>query len=62
MKYLTSIRDDKYLNIVLEYVENGSMHDIIVKFGVLPEGLVQIYTTQILSGLCYLHTQGIIHR
>jgi serine/threonine protein kinase len=48
--------------LILEYVDNGSLHDIIFKFGPLPECLVQFYAKQILNALCYLHIKGIIHR
>ena len=32
---------------MLEYVENGSMHEVVKRFGQLPEALVQLYTTQV---------------
>lgn len=54
--------DDESLNVVLEFVENGSLHDIGKKFGIFPESLVRIYIMQILEGLLYLHKQNILHR
>jgi serine/threonine protein kinase len=50
------------LNIILEYIENGSLDSLIKKFGKLPENLVVIYVKQVLHGLDYLHRQGVIHR
>jgi len=32
VKYLDSIRSDDYLNIILEYVENGSLSSLLGKF------------------------------
>lgn len=34
---------DHYLNIILEYVENGSLDSLIKKFGKFPETLVATY-------------------
>ena len=50
------------MNIVLEYVENGSLDSMLKKFGKIPENLVQRYAFQVLQGLEYLHSKGIIHR
>eukprot|EP00928_Gymnodinium_smaydae_P007328 TRINITY_DN12649_c0_g3_i1.p1 TRINITY_DN12649_c0_g3~~TRINITY_DN12649_c0_g3_i1.p1 ORF type:complete len:1263 (-),score=243.51 TRINITY_DN12649_c0_g3_i1:178-3891(-) len=62
VKYIDSLRMDQTLNIVLEYVEGGSLASILKKFGAFPETLCAIYTLQILNGLQYLHAQGVIHR
>lgn len=63
VKYLDSIRSDEYLNIILEFVENGSLSSLLGKFqGAFPEQLCSHYITQVLKGLQYLHTQGVIHR
>jgi ankyrin repeat protein len=50
------------LYLVLEYVEGGSLADLVRRFGPLPESLVASYISQILDGLAYLHRQGIGHR
>lgn len=50
------------MNIILEYVENGSLESLIRKFGNFPETLVAIYIQQVLHGLEYLHSQLVIHR
>jgi serine/threonine protein kinase len=44
------------------YVENGSLENVLRKFGKFPESLVGIYISQVLQGLVYLHNQGVIHR
>ncbi|CAL9120902.1 unnamed protein product [Musa textilis] len=64
VKYLGSIKTKTHLHIILEYVENGSLANIIKpnKFGPFPESLVAVYIAQVLEGLVYLHEQGVIHR
>ena len=62
VKYHTSFKTKEFLNIVLEFVENGSLANTVKKFGSLPESLIAIYVEQVLQGLCYLHVQGVIHR
>jgi serine/threonine protein kinase len=43
-------------------MENGSLADILQKFGSFPEELVSKYSYQVLSGLDYLHNdKNILH-
>lgn len=47
----------------MEYVEGGSLASILKKLGgPLPEALVSKFVKQVLSGLIYLHSQGVVHR
>ena len=62
VKYIDTIKTKAYLHIVLEYVENGSLQNVIKKFGSFSESLTAIYITQVLRGLKYLHVQGVLHR
>lgn len=55
VKYEGLVRTEHYLNIVMEYVENGSLHNTLAAFGILPEALVASYVVKILEGLSYLH-------
>jgi serine/threonine protein kinase len=43
VKYIDSIYTDDHLNIVLEYVENGSLDSVVKKFGKIPETLVVLF-------------------
>ncbi|KAL1914549.1 uncharacterized protein VTP21DRAFT_8174 [Calcarisporiella thermophila] len=57
---------DKNLNskeiwLEMEYMDGGSLTDIIL-CGTLREGLVARVFTEILQGLSFLHSHGIIHR
>ena len=62
VKYIDYIQTDTHCNIILEYVEGGSLANIIKKLDPLSEQLVAIYIKQVLKGLAYLHKQGIVHR
>eukprot|EP01112_Ceratiomyxa_fruticulosa_P019583 TRINITY_DN6452_c0_g1_i1.p1 TRINITY_DN6452_c0_g1~~TRINITY_DN6452_c0_g1_i1.p1 ORF type:complete len:1073 (+),score=231.94 TRINITY_DN6452_c0_g1_i1:255-3473(+) len=62
VKYIKYIKTKESLYIVLEYVENGSLANIVKKFGKFPEPLVAVYIAQVLVGLQYLHEQGVVHR
>ncbi|GBE85072.1 predicted protein [Sparassis crispa] len=62
VKYKGFEKTQQYLYIILEFCENGSLHNICKKFGKFPETLVGVYISQVLEGLVYLHDQGVIHR
>jgi len=62
VKYYGFIKTKDFLNIILEYCENGSLQTIYKRFGQFPENLVAVYISQVLDGLLYLHEQGVIHR
>eukprot|EP00281_Chroomonas_sp_CCMP1168_P029703 CAMPEP_0206251608 /NCGR_PEP_ID=MMETSP0047_2-20121206/22121_1 /ASSEMBLY_ACC=CAM_ASM_000192 /TAXON_ID=195065 /ORGANISM="Chroomonas mesostigmatica_cf, Strain CCMP1168" /LENGTH=327 /DNA_ID=CAMNT_0053677585 /DNA_START=33 /DNA_END=1013 /DNA_ORIENTATION=+ len=62
VKYVDNIKTKDHLNIVLEFVENGSLANTVKKFGSLPESLIAVYIEQVLQGLSFLHEQGVIHR
>lgn len=46
----------------MEYVDAGSLSALVRHYGRFPESLVKVYMAQVLKGLHYLHTQGVIHR
>ncbi|KAJ1303227.1 hypothetical protein OPQ81_011425 [Rhizoctonia solani] len=62
VKYKGYVKTRDCLYIILEYCENGSLHNICKRFGKFPENLVAVYISQVLDGLVYLHEQGVIHR
>ncbi|KAI8070806.1 kinase-like domain-containing protein [Gongronella butleri] len=61
VRYIGFVQDTTYMNIVLEYVENGSLLSTVKAFGKLPEKLVGAYTYKILKGLEYLHDHDVVH-
>ena len=60
--YLGTESTGDALNIFLEYVPGGSIASLVARFGCFSESVVRVYTRQILMGLEYLHSNGIIHR
>lgn len=52
----------KALVIYMEYVDMGSLEDMVKQYGSLPEDITAKYTEQILKGIDYLHSHSIIHR
>ncbi|KAI8981903.1 kinase-like domain-containing protein, partial [Mycotypha africana] len=62
VKYEGFIKTHEHLNIVLEYVENGSLLHSLKQYGhALPEHLVARYCYDILQGLVYLHEKDVVH-
>ncbi|KAG0192790.1 hypothetical protein DFQ28_007694 [Apophysomyces sp. BC1034] len=61
VKYEGFIQSAEHMNIVLEYVENGSLQNTLKAFGSFPESLVASYCLRILEGLCYLHERDVVH-
>eukprot|EP00753_Platysulcus_tardus_P008248 PLAT15846.1.p1 GENE.PLAT15846.1~~PLAT15846.1.p1 ORF type:complete len:542 (+),score=221.91 PLAT15846.1:181-1626(+) len=62
VKYLGMQRGKNKLHIFLEYASGGSVLSTLKSFGPLSEAVIRRYVKQILEGLAYLHTHGIIHR
>ncbi|KAI3424220.1 hypothetical protein D9Q98_009576 [Chlorella vulgaris] len=62
VRYLGTEKTEDSLNIFLEYVPGGSIASLLAKFGSFQERVVRVYTKQILLGLEYLHSKGVMHR
>ncbi|KAJ6155574.1 Protein kinase byr2 [Penicillium chermesinum] len=62
VQYLGTAADDQHLNIFLEYVPGGSIATMLKQYNTFQEPLVKNFVRQILAGLAYLHSEGIIHR
>ncbi|KAI5064629.1 hypothetical protein GOP47_0021299 [Adiantum capillus-veneris] len=59
---LTALDDTPCFSIFLEYMEEGTIADLVKKSGGrLEEGRARECTRAILEGLCYLHKQGVVH-
>ncbi|CAM0911534.1 unnamed protein product [Alopecurus aequalis] len=61
-RYIGTVREEDSLNILLEFVPGGSIQSLLGRLGAFPEAVIRKYTKQILHGLEYLHSNGIIHR
>lgn len=53
-------RDKVY--IFEEYCQGGSLAALLEHGRIEDEGIIQIYTMQMLEGLAYLHSMGVVHR
>ncbi|KAF5830666.1 kinase-like domain-containing protein [Dunaliella salina] len=55
--------DSGQIAIVLEYMDGGSLQDVLEKVGSIPEDILSLITARILVGLTYLHRQKhMVHR
>lgn len=55
------VEDDKYC-IVMEYAEGETLKTLIKRIGPVPEARSKKILKQILEGLSYAHSKGIVHR
>jgi serine/threonine protein kinase len=62
VKYYGTEYLDDVIRIFLELAPDGSIKDFLHEFGGLAESIMRRYTSDIVSGLVYLHSKGIIHR
>ncbi|KII93880.1 hypothetical protein PLICRDRAFT_36100 [Plicaturopsis crispa FD-325 SS-3] len=62
VQYLGFEETPKFLSIFLEYVPGGSVGSCLRKYGKFDEDVTKSFTSQILAGLEYLHSKGILHR
>jgi serine/threonine protein kinase len=56
----SEILSEKFV-IYLEYASEGSLVTLYKQYGPLRENVIRSYTRQILLGLEYLHSNGIVH-
>ncbi|KAF3775167.1 Mitogen-activated protein kinase kinase 1 [Nymphaea thermarum] len=58
-----ALYDNGIISILLEYMDGGSLSDLIRKVGSIPEAYLSAICKQVLKGLVYLHHEmHIIHR
>lgn len=62
VQYLGCERKEYSISIFLEYISGGSIGSCLRKHGKFEECVVSSLTRQVLSGLAYLHHEGILHR
>ncbi|SPO04290.1 related to bck1-like MAPKKK (ask1) [Cephalotrichum gorgonifer] len=62
VQYLGCERKEASISIFLEYISGGSVGSCLRKHGRFEDDLVSSLTRQTLSGLAYLHREGILHR
>lgn len=62
VQYLGCERKETSISIFLEYISGGSIGSCLRKHGRFEGPVVASLTRQVLSGLSYLHGEGILHR
>lgn len=62
VQYLGFEAKDNMNSLFLEYVAGGSVGSLIRMYGRFDEVMIKHLTTQVLRGLSYLHSRGILHR
>ncbi|KAJ6604578.1 kinase-like domain-containing protein [Mycena vulgaris] len=62
VQYLGFEETPENLNIFLEYVPGGTIGSCLLKHGKFDDNVTKWFTVQILAGLEYLHSTGILHR
>ncbi|PIA17779.1 kinase-like protein, partial [Coemansia reversa NRRL 1564] len=61
VRYYGFVKSDTHLNLVMEFVENGSLSATLKSFGAFPERLVLAYAVKIIEGLICLHRSDVVH-
>lgn len=56
------LQNDKYIGIVLEYASGGELFDYILQHRYLKDSLASRLFAQLVSGVHYMHSKGIVHR
>ena len=66
IKYYQHFENEKYIYLIIEYMENGSLDDFIhihkKRNSKIPNGIIWNLFLQCSSALTYIHSQNIIHR
>ncbi|KAF9519776.1 hypothetical protein BS47DRAFT_1336478 [Hydnum rufescens UP504] len=62
VQYLGLEETPDFMSIFLEYIPGGSVGSCLRKYGKFSENVIKSFTKDILDGLAYLHSVGILHR
>ena len=57
-----AVQEGTQLNVFVEWMAGGSVSRLLEKHGVFNEPVILKYAKQVLQGLDYLHSFGILHR
>ncbi|KAI0641037.1 kinase-like domain-containing protein [Trametes meyenii] len=59
--YLGREETPKFFSVFMEYLPGGSVENLLRKYGWFEDTLVSTFIRQIVTGLEYLHSHGIVH-
>ena len=62
VKLFFTFQSPEYLYLVMEYLPGGDCGSLVKTFGALPEEWAQQYLAEMVQGLDYLHSTGVVHR
>ena len=61
-KILETFESEKYMLIIMEYISGGNLQNFVKKRRKLCEKTSKILFRQIIQGIKYIHSKGIVHR
>ena len=61
-KILETFESEKYMLIIMEYISGGNLQSFVKKRRKLCEKTAKILFRQIIEGIKYIHSRGIVHR
>ena len=62
VEFYRYVKTAEMLYLVMEYIEEGAFTSVLKDFHTIPERLASLYIEQVLTGLTYLHSEGVVHR
>ncbi len=61
-KILETFESEQYILIIMEYISGGNLQNFVKKRRKLSEKIAKILFRQIIQGISYIHSKGIVHR
>ena len=62
VRLLGATKEGEFFNMFVEWMAGGSVAMLLDKYGPFTDHVISHYTTQVISGLIYLHDNNILHR
>jgi mitogen-activated protein kinase kinase kinase len=54
--------EDRTVNIFMELIPGGTIETLLKTYGPFEEDLFKKFASQILEGVCYIHSRNVVHR